>query len=288
MTREEVLKIGITACRSTPSFIKTLKFDPTRSGLSTTEPAYTGVVLVEHPRNMADSASQKTYQDRSWAQYGSMGGITSDSDGNTYTAPLPKAEKTSSWSDMNKIYKLESETGDMSVLTELSKTDSTAGTYPMSVLGIYYDCHGKKLYATSVAGSNKNKENGVIYVIDPDDGDIVDKLEGYDAFAIFVGGFTGEKRLYFGSVRNSTVYSIELTKNGKFTGDVKEECSLKNLGPRGNDKAHNIRFDEKGYMMVYGIEFDYRLPVKGEDAETLYQFAYDKSAKKWLTVQGRQ
>ncbi|WP_159468864.1 hypothetical protein [Dyadobacter sp. 3J3] len=288
MTKEEVLKIGITSCRSSGSFIKTLGFDPTRSELSTTEPAFTGVVLIEHPRNMADSASKKTYQDRSWALHGFMGSITSDSDGNTYTAPLPKTNKHGSpWSEMNKIYKIDSETGEMAVLTELAKEDSSSGVYPLAVLGIYYDCNGKKIYASSVAGSTKEKEKGVIYVVDPENGDVVDKLKGHDAIAVFVGGVTGEKRLYFGSARSSDIYSIELTKSGKFKGDVRKECSLENLGSRGDDKANRIRFDENGNMMVFGVKFNYNPVTPNEKAETLYQFAYNGDKKKWITIQGR-
>ncbi|MBE9466308.1 YncE family protein [Dyadobacter subterraneus] len=289
MTEEEVSQIGIASCRNSGAFIKTLGFDPTRSGLSTTEPSFMGVVLVQFPRNQADSASKKTYQDRSWAQYGWMGGITSDIDGNTYTAPLPKVNLLDNpLSQMNKIYKVDSETGVMAVLTELPKPDSVAGVMPFAVLGIYFDCHGKKLYASSVAGSTRDEEKGVIYVIDPENGDVVDKLEGHDAFAIFVGGITGEKRLYFGSTRSSDIYSIELTKSGKFKGDIRKECSLENLGPRGDDKARRIRFDENGNMMAFGVEFNDSLPAPSEKAETLYQFAFDRNAKKWVTIQGRQ
>ena len=286
MTESEIAQIGIAPCLTLAPFIKKLDFDPTRSELSTQEPGFMGLVLVQFPRNEADSASRKTYQDRSWSQYGWMGVLTSDIDGNTYT--FPKASTAvNPLSEMNKIYKVDTETGNMAVLTELPKADSGAGVVPFAVLGIFYDCHGKKIYASSVAGSTADKEKGVIYAVDPENGNIVDKLEGHDAIGVFVGGVTGEKRLYFGSARSSDIYSVELTKSGKFKGDVRKECTLKNLGPRGNDKAGRIRFDANGNMMVYGVEFNYSLAGQSEKTETLYQFTFEKSSKKWVVIQGR-
>jgi hypothetical protein len=288
MTEVEIAQIGIAPCLTLAPFIKKLEFDPARSQLSSQEPGFMGLVLVQFPRNEADSASRKTYQDRSWSQYGWMGIITSDIDGNTYTFPFPKGNTpVSPLSQMNKIYKVDTETGNMAVLTELPKADSGAGVVPFAVLGIYYDCHGKKIYASSVAGSTAAKEKGVIYALDPENGDIVDKLEGHDAMGVFVGGVTGEKRLYFGSARSSDIYSVELTKNGKFKGDVRKEFTLKSLGPRGNDKAARIRFDANGNMMVYGVEFNYGLAGQSEKTETLYQFTFEKSSKRWVVIQGR-
>lgn len=288
MTQAEIVQIGITSCRTLAPFIKTLGFDPARSGFSTNEPTIKGLVLVQFPRNVADSASKKTYQDPTWSRFGWMGGVTSDIDGSAYTAPIPKVNTFDTpLGEMNKIYKVDSETGKMAALAQLPKPDSAAGVVPFAVLGIYYDCHGKKLYASSVAGSTRDEEKGVIYVVDPKDGHVVDELEGHDAIAVFVGGITGEKRLFFGSARSSDIYSVELTKSGKFKGDVRKECSLENLGPRGDDKARRIRFDANGNMMVFGVEFNYSLAAQSEKVETLYQFAYDRDQKKWGAVQGR-
>lgn len=288
MTSEEISKIGTASCRTLAPFVKDLGFDMARSGITTTEPSVMGVVLVQYPKNRADSADRKMYQDRSWSQYGWMGTITSDIDGNNYTAPFPNENMPGRpLSGMNKIYKVDGETGNMAVLTELPKPDSTAGVYPFGVLDIYYDCHGKKLYASSVAGSTKEKEKGVIYVVDPENGDVVDKLEGHDATAVFVGGITGEKRLFFGSARSPEIYSVELTKEGKFKGNVRKEFSIEKLGDTRSDKARRIHFNEDGNMMIFASEFNYNPGVEKEEEQALYQFTYDKSTKKWIVLQGR-
>ena len=287
MTADEIKQIGLSPCRSAAPFIKALGFDPTRSSLSTDEPGMRGVVLVEHPRKIADSASQRTYQDVSWHRNGWMGNTTTDTDGNIYTAPLPKAhEQGMPWSQMNKVFKIDSETGNMKILAALPEPDSAAGVVPFAVLGIYYDCHGKKLYVSSVAGSTQDQENGVIYVIDPVDGDIEDRLEGHDAASVFVGGITGEKRLYFGGLRSSEIYSVALTRNGNFKGDVRSEGTLKHAGMPNNIRARSLRFDENGNMLVAGSPFHFSMMDARVKSETSFQFSYDKDKKKWTLVDG--
>ena len=121
--------------------------------------------------------------------------------------------------------------------------------------------------------------------MDPADGKITDKLIGNDALVLCVGVFTGETRLYFGSSRTSDVFSVELTKEGKFKGHLKKEFTLDLLGPRGDDKARRIRFDKNGDMMIYGVEFNYNLTAPTEKQETVYRFRYDETEKKWYFVE---
>jgi len=287
MTEEEVKQIGMSPCRSTAPFIKELGFDPTRSGMSTNEANIRGIVLVEYPRKVADSASKRSYQDVTWNKNGWMGQTTTDAAGNIYTAPLPKENEPGiPLNQMNKVYKIDSETGKMDVLTELPESDRVKGSIPFAVLGIYYDCHGKKLYVSSIAGSTKNKENGIIYVIDPEDGKITDELKGHDAAAVFVGGFSGEKRLYFGGLRTSDIYSVELTHDGKFIGEVRSEGTLLHKGTSDKDRARTLRFDEKGNMLIEATAFNYGIEDARNKKETSYQFSFDKNKRKWILVDG--
>ncbi|SEJ16843.1 hypothetical protein SAMN04487995_3582 [Dyadobacter koreensis] len=287
MSSDEITQIGMSPCRSSAPFVKQLGFDPTRSDLSTSEPGMVGVVLVEHPRKAADSLSKRTYQDVSWTRNGWMGNTTVDIDGNIYTAPFPKGRETGTpLKEMDKVFKIDAETGVMEVLTKLSQPDSSAEVVPFAVLGLYFDCHGKKLYVSSIAESTKTKENGIIYVIDPSNGKVEDQLKGHDAGAVFVGGITGEKRLYFGGLRTSDIYSIQLTDDGKFEGEARSEGTLLHTGNSSSDRARNIRFDENGNLLVSASAFDFTLADATVKKETSYQFSYDKGKKKWTMVDG--
>ena len=283
MTEEEIAQIGIKPCRNPALFIKDVGFNPAHAAFSTTELSVKGLALVQLPMNPHDSANRKVWQDSTWNKYGHMGSVTTDENGSAYTAPLPFVNNLDMpISELNKIYKVDYITGKMNLYCTLPKPDSANDIVPFGVLGVYYDCHGKKLYAASVSGSTKDAEKGVIYVIDINTAKVVDQLNGYDAAGLFVGGNTGEKRLYFGGLRKSNIYSVELTKDGKFRNtDVKTEMSLDQLGPRGNDKARRIRYDKLGNLIIQGVEFNYSLAAQSNRTETAYQFTYNDEDKKW-------
>ena len=144
MTEEEVKQIGMSPCRSTAPFIKELGFDPTRSGMSTNEANIRGIVLVEYPRKVADSASKRSYQDVNWNKNGWMGQTTTDAAGNIYTAPLPKENEPGiPLNQMNKVYKIDSETGkmdvhssDQEILFHAASQDPTPGGGSGDAVGI--------------------------------------------------------------------------------------------------------------------------------------------------------
>ena len=284
MTEEEIGQIGITGCRKPAPFIKNIGFDANRSAFSSTEKNKKGIVLIQFPKVKGDTTDIKMYQDSSWKQFGYMGSITTDDNGNVYTAPIPFVNSLETpVLEMNKLYKVDAATGKMELFCELPKPILSNDIVAFAVLGVYYDCHGKKLYAASVSGSTRDEEKGVIYVIDIATKKVIDELKGYDAAGLFVGGTTGEKKLYFGSARKPNIYSVALTKEGKFKNTkINTELSLDNLGPRGNDKARRIRYDKAGNLIIFGVEFNYSLAAQSEKPETGYQFNYDDVEKKWV------
>lgn len=286
MEENEVLQIGITSCQQQPKFIAATGLNPGRSAFTTSEKRIKGLALVQIPQNIADTANRKIWQHPSWTRFGYMGSITTDENGNAYTAPFPVINVLDNPAEkQNIVYKISGVDGEMKALVDLPMNGKPGSSNTFGLLGLYYDCHGKKLYAGTVAGSTRDEENGIIYVIDPVSGKITDKLTGKDALGLCVGGITGEKRLYFGSSRTSDIYSVELSSEGKFTGAIKKEFTLDLLGPRGDDKARRIRFDKNGNMTIFGVEFNYNLTAPTEKQETVYHFRYDEEEKKWVTVE---
>ena len=286
MDADEIAQIGITTCQRQPQFLPATGLDPKRAAFSTSEKRMKGIVLLQFPANTADTAGRKTWQHPSWSVYGYMGPITTDENGNIYTAPIPVInELDNAQEKQNTIYKVGSKTGEMMPFVNLTMPANSNDENIFGLLGLYYDCHAQLLYAASVAGSTRDKEAGIIYAVDPQTGKIIDQLNGKDAIGLCVGGITGEKRLYFGSARTPDIYSIELTKAGKFTGSPRKEFSLDLLGPRGDDKARRIRFEKNGQLIVFGVEFNYNLTAPTERQETVYHFRYDEEEKKWLKVE---
>lgn len=277
---EDAWSVNSSPCQRQPAFLPSTGLNPKAAAFSTSERNTKGLVLKEV--NAAATDTVKKWQHPSWGKYGWMGPITTDDNGNAYTVPVPVINLLYNPIDkQNIIYKVDSRTAAMQPLTELPVAERTATENVFGLLGIYFDCSTQKLYAASIAASTRDKERGILYLIDPADGKILDEWKGHDAMGLCVAGITGEKRLYYGSSRSSDIYSIKVTAEGKFSGEARKECSLDLLGPRGDDKARRIRFDKNGVMLVHGVEFNYNLTAPTERQETVYKFRYSEEEKKW-------
>ena len=283
MEPDEINQIGIVPCQHQPLFLASTGIDPKHAAFSTSAKRTRGLVLLE--TITANNGERKKWQDSSWTHYGYLGPISTDENGNLYVAPIPAINVLENHpEEQNTIYKVDSKTAIMKPLVDLGLLSKPTDENAFGILGLFYDCHAHLIYTGSVAGSTRLQENGIIYVVDPGDGKIIDRLTGVDAMGLCVGGFTGQKRLYYGSSRTADIYSIELTKSGKFTGVPRKEFSLDMLGPRGDDKARRIRFDQNGDLIVSGVEFNYNLTAPTERQETVYRFRYDDSAKTWQFI----
>lgn len=281
----DIKAIGTAPCLAQPFYISQTGLNRHAAVLSTSEKKTKGLVMVEYNQENGRISIGKTWQHPSWSQYGWLGPIATDEKGNTYVAPVPVINVLDNPIDQqNTVLKVNGQTGEMKPLVALPLPDSITHANPYGLLGIYYDCDSRQVFASSVAGSDKTHERGVVYIINPETGSIVDKFEGIDAMGICTGGVTGEKRLYIGSSREPAIYSIGISSSGKFSGELKKEISLDMMGPRGDDKARRIRFDNTGTLQVFGIEFNYNLTAATEKQETVYYFGWDAASKEWRAV----
>lgn len=279
MSDEEIASIGRTECKRQAAFISQTGLDGNKAAYSTSEKKYKGVVLIE--LNTTDSP-RKVYQDASWAAHGYMGSITIDDSGHAYTVPIPFVNTLdNTFSTLHRIYRIHSHTGKMELFAELPPIDSSDGVVPFGILGLYFDCHAKVLYAASVGGSTWEKNIGKIYAIRVSDRKIIDEFESEDAMGLFVCGIEGKKKLYYGLARSPDIYSVELNKKGQFQGKGKKEFTLNGLGPRGNDKARRIRMTPDGTFYIFGLDFSYNLAAQSTPPESLYQFYYNPSNSSW-------
>ena len=280
MSEEEIRTIGVTSCRRLPVFSKNTGLIPNRTAYSTEGTRKAGILMIEIPANPNDTIS-KTYQHPSWSQHGYMGSVSTDDFGNAYTYPIPVVNTLNLTPEkLNTIYKIDYHSGELATWLKLPMT-SVDKSNPYGLLGIYFDCHGKKIYASSVMSSSSEAENGIIYVIDPATNKVIDQLENVDAMGLAVVGIDDKKKLFIGSARTPHIQSIELTKEGKFKGKLQYEATLDLLGPRGDDRARKIRFDKNRNMIVHGVEFNFSLAAQSEKPETVYRFSKINDEGKW-------
>jgi len=274
-------------CKLVPPFVGRMGFDTKRSYFSTSEKRTMGLFLVE----AADAANPtagatKKYQDSSWKKAGGLASIQLDSRGNIFTVPAPFINVLSNHAeDQNTVYRVNGQTGVMAPFIKLPLPDSLPAENPYGILGIVYLCESGSLYISTVAGSSRNQEKGILYQVDAVSGNTGSKLTGMDILGMGIAYTTGERRLFFGKARHSEVWSVVLDKNGAFAGTPQFEFTLAGLGPRGDDKARRIKTDKNGRLEVYGTAFNFNLIAPTEKQETVYLFAYNEASKKWELVQ---
>lgn len=274
---KEKVEYQTNECKHQPSFVKTVGFNPNTSALSTSDKKIMGLVLVE-----INTTSPKKYQHPSWQMGGWMGPIQLDPQGNCFLGPVPVINVLNNPpSKQNIIYKVDGNTGVMNVFKELPVADSIPTTNPYGILGFAFLCESNTLYVSTVQGSDRNTEKGIVYAINALTGEIIDELKGHDFFGMGISYSPGARTLYIGSARTSDVYAVTLAKDGTFKGYPSLSFSLNNLGPRGDDKVRRIRFNQYGNMQVYGVEFNFNLTAPTEKQETIYEFLWNEADKRW-------
>lgn len=279
----------IKPCQKEPSFIRTLGFDPLWTALSTSEKQKIGIVLVEFeqlPNQLAPSINtpKKTvYQHESWKQAGYFSSITFDFFGNAYTLPTPLISMLyNPVKKLNTIYKIDGYTGILQEWLSLPLAAFPNANNPYGLLGITYDCTSNLLIASTVAGSSRQKEKGIIYLIHSETKKISDTLKNKDVIGMTVAfDENNKKRLYFGKARTGAIYSIPIQANGRFNrNQLRFELSLDGYGPRGDDKARKMKM-LNGSLLVSGVAFNFNLQASSEKPETNYSFRYNRVVKKW-------
>ncbi len=282
----------IKPCKKEPAFIQHYGLDPLWSALSTSEKHRMGLVLVEliktgsESKPSANTYKGRIFQDSSWKQAGWLSGISLDAEGNVYSIPAPLVSVLDNPpQNQNSIYRVGAQTGVMQKWLQLPTKKYESGNSPYGLMGISFDCTSGTLFASSIAGSKRFQEKGIVYSINSRNKQFLDSLSGMDVIGMTVYfDPAGNKRLLFGKARTGEIWSVIITKNGKFQkNSLQKELSLEGLGPRGDDKARKIRYSN-GLLSINGIAFNYNLQASSEKPETVYEFKWNQSAKKWELV----
>lgn len=273
---------GVGACAAIPRFAPSVGFKGNVN--FTTSARRTQGVIMFDPAAPPDPNTGSThyYQHPSWTAAGYLGPVVPDENGNLYVAPVPHINVLDNpASDQTRLYRVDTNTGIMNILMTLPAVALPTAQNPFGALGLTYDCETHTLYATSVAGSTPQKENGRIFHIDPISRTILSEFDNVDALGVGVfNGSTG-KRLYFGAARAPEVRSLALDVKGDFAGALRVDFSIGAVARDANDKARRITFAANNDMIINGVQFDYNLIAPSLHVVTFYTFGYDRSSDSW-------
>jgi hypothetical protein len=281
--KEQMVDYQTNDCKRQPTFIKNVGFDPNRSAFSTSEKRQPGLLLMQiNLPGDTSNGGRKIFQHPSWKSAGSLGPIQIDPSGNIFVAPVPTVNTlTNPAEKQNIVYKVDAATGEMKVFTSLPVPKNIPSTNPYGILGLAYICESNTLYVSTVLGSDRKNEIGIIYALDAGTGKVIDKITGIDAMGLGISYISGQRRLYYASARTSDIYSVKLKEDGNFTGKSTTEFSLDSIATVGDDKVRRIKFDNSGQMQLYTITFNFNLTAPTENKENLLRFNYDENEKRW-------
>ncbi|WP_298609492.1 hypothetical protein [uncultured Thiothrix sp.] len=273
----------VDTCRAMPAFIKNTGLG-TQVAIDTQQQGYVGLRLVQ-------PQTGQTWQHPTWDDAGHVGATTRDQQGNIYLAPTPEVSLAENPPALqNRIYRVDSQTGEMQVWLELPQAAQPSAVNPFGVMGLFYDCDTHSLYASSLAGSTPQQAQGRLYQIDMATKQVIDQIEQVDAIGVGVFNGVPHKRLYFGSARSSDVYSLPLDAQGHFINQPRHEFALATL-PNGNTtSARRFVFTKAGSsyaLQVKELEFGFRLLAENNLRRRSYTFNYQADRDEWL-FQGSQ
>ncbi len=265
----------VDQCQTYPIFIKHTQLGRS-TAIDSRQQGFTGLRLI-------DIRTGKVWRHKSWDDAGYIGAFERDRWGNIYVAPVPEVSlKKNPPGLQNRIYKIDTNTAEMSLFIELPRSKPATPTNPFGVMGLSYDCNTDSLYASSVADSSPTEELGHIYQIDVRQKKIISQQEHTDSIGI--GVFNSKnKRLYYGSARNSHIFSIRLDAQGRFINDKpRYELSLTHLEGGNSTNVKKIRFKQKNndyLMIVKEIAFGFRLSAGNNPYRNVYYFKYNQDDK---------
>ncbi|MFM2359284.1 MAG: hypothetical protein RLY16_1277 [Bacteroidota bacterium] len=282
--KEQPVPYSNNVCKSNSPFVAKLGFDPNRSYFSTSDARRMGLVLVQAAdiRNPTAGAA-RVYQDSTWKMGGWLAPIQIDDLGNIYVAPVPFINVMhNDATKQNTIFQVNAQSGKMQQFLSLPTRANNNNENPFGIIGFAYLCETNTLYVSSVAGSTRKEELGVIYAVDVRSQKIIDSLPGVDALGLGIAYVADKRQLFLGHARSAQVFSIDLNREGKFLGKPTIAFSLDGLGVRGDDKVRRIKTDTDGSLIVYGMEFNFNLIAPHEKQETVYHFVFDATELKWI------
>jgi hypothetical protein len=284
-------EVGITSlveCKVMPKYIRQAGFMPGKPfGFSVAEKGVVGLSLVQFP---SAGVPYKRFALPSWSNAGHLGAVVTDQQGNNYVAPRPFINTLRNKPELqNIVYRVDGVSGQMDAFVKLPVLNENVSGQPFGLMGLVYDCESEILYASSVFGSDVNRERGSIYAIQTI-GEAVVKgvLSDVDAVGLGIAYFEGRKNLFYGKARNSDIFRIELDKKGGFIGQPIFVHSIAQLGDRGDDKPRKIKFDRAGNMIVSGVEFNFNLSNSADLNENIYTFQWLTDQKEWILINHRK
>jgi hypothetical protein len=248
-------------CARSPRFLKQ-KGIPQPVLIDLSQKEYTGIALLY------GHGFKQALHPKSWERFEHLGTYAVDKKGNIFLAPMPFISiSPSTFSYQQNIYRLDSDTGALSVWMHLSDIHPGANN-PFGIISLVYDCDDHTLWVSAIDKSDYQTQKGRIYHIDIASKSILDTYEGFDALTLSLLHTQKGKYLLAGSARDNGVYAFALSK-----GHIEKPVQLFTL-PDTNLHVRKIKHKGKNLLELQAIPFTYTLIVQTDTEDRTYYLAH--------------
>jgi len=270
----EVYNIGTFVpsknCAKLPNFLQKLHI-PQPVMIDLSQKKYKGIALL------FDKGFSRALHPKQWEQYGHFSTYALDDKGNIYLVPTPFISIEPTTFNLQKnIYKVDTNTGKVSIFMHLDDVHP-ASDNPYGINAIVYDCEDKTLWVAAIDESDYQSQKGVIYHINLQTKEIMQKIEGFDVLSMTLLKSKQGKYLLLGSARDNGLYAYNMHTKEK----PKKILEL----PSANEHIRKIKIKSANRLELQSIPFSYTLIAQtAEKYRTLYDLKWDFKKMKWEIV----
>ncbi|MCB0320431.1 MAG: hypothetical protein KDD60_05845 [Bdellovibrionales bacterium] len=259
-------------CKRSPSFLGEYGFSPSNSAFTTSLRKQIGLFLIE--ARTTPGKERQVYQHPTWRMGGYLGALTFSEQGEIFVLPAPHVNlQDNPPAKSNIVYRVDPKKVAMEQWKVLPSPEGGKEESTFGAMGITYSCFSDSLYVSSVFGSTRTREVGVVYHLNAKTGEVLGKLNGFDGFGLASLKVSGRPFLLLGSARSSDLFGVVLDESGKFLTPPNRLLSLTGLGPRGDDRIKKIVVNEdSGVLEITGYAFHFNLMNPVEEQKSLYRF----------------
>ncbi len=270
--KEQVNHIGTfnmqKMCARPPQFLQKLKI-PQPVIIDLSQKRFKGIGLL-YGKNF-----QKVLHPKQWEQYEHFSTYSVDEKGNVYLVPTPFISiRPTTFNLQKKLYKLDTQSGKTSIFMHFEDVIPSAHN-PYGINAITYDCDDKTLWVAAIDESNYQSQKGVIYHINPDTKEILQKVEGFDVLSMTIVKSEKGKYLLVGSARDNGLYAYTINK-GKLSATAQKLLEL----PVANEHIRKIKVTGKNVLELQSIPFSYALIAQtAKQDRTFYHVKFNEKNK---------
>ena len=273
--KEQVNHIGTfniqKTCARPPQFLQKLKI-PQPVIIDLSQKRFKGIALLY------GKDFQQVLHLKQWEQYEHFSTYCVDKKGNVYLVPTPFISiRPTTFNLQKNIYKLDTKSGKISIFMHLDDVYPSANN-PYGINAITYDCDDETLWVAAIDESNYQRQKGVIYHINLDTKEILQKVEGFDVLSMTILRSKKGKYLLVGSARDNGLYAFSI-QNGMLSHVPQKLLEL----PSANEHIRKIKIKNKNSIELQSIPFSYTLIAQtAKDDRTHYNVSWNLLSQSWV------